>query len=267
LLYHTFFAKTVADLLANAGDHAASKAIEAWFGRFMSLRWQLPLPIVCCGLSVLYMGQIQRYRGVTFTAAGYVLSIVATFYVWHGVYCAIFIPTLAKTVAAHRMKTFWLAPAETSWIRNLSYAFNALCLSEAIVLSMCFAGVYNVRPWEALPIAITSALWLVVGLCTILYAFVFPQYYLYRAITSEKMKQREFLQNLVEAYRTRIQGSGEDERKHLLQLLDLTSHLAATRETAIDMKAAASFVTSLILPILSFLAGHLKVFEFITRRP
>jgi hypothetical protein len=35
--------------------------------------------------------------------------------------------------------------------------------------------------------------------------------------------------------------------------------VTAARETAIDIKAAGSFVTSLILPVASFLVGYLKL--------
>ena len=209
---------------------------------------------------------IQRYRGASFTISAYLVAFVATFYVWHGVYCAIFIPTVAKMIAGHRMRMFWLAPADTTWIRSLSYVFNALCLFEAVVFSMCFIGIYSVRPWEAAPIAIASLVWLIVGLCTILYGFMFPQYYLYRAIATEKARQRESLQELVEAYRARIPELKEDERNQFSQLLDLTSRIAVARETAIDTKAAGSFVTSLVLPIASFLAGHFKVFDAYGRR-
>ncbi|MBI3679155.1 MAG: hypothetical protein HY235_01935 [Acidobacteria bacterium] len=245
--------------MSNAASTEALRALENWFHGFLSLRRQVAFSVFLSIMIVPTLLVIQHATSARFSVTSYLLGFVCLFWVFHGGYCALYTPTLAKAAAETDIRMYWLNPADTGWIRTLSFSFNAMSLSEGIVLTLCITGMYWFRPWESRLAATVSLTWLAVGLAGISYGFLYPQFHLYRAIRREKTRQMLRVQQQLGVLALRLMQLDDEERKQLSQLVDLNSRLSGARETAVDPKAVGGYITSLIIPTLSFLAGHFKV--------
>ena len=69
----------------------------------------------------------------------------------------------------------------------------------------------------------------------------------------------DFIQTILRSLRDRLSELSEVEQKHLTQLLDINNRLVDSRQSAFDLKTVGTFVTSLLIPIASFILGRLGV--------
>jgi hypothetical protein len=153
------------------------------------------------------------------------------------------------------MRLFWLSPADSPGIKMASLAFAKLSVADAAVVTICIIMMYWFRPWESPIAALISGIWLLLGLAAVSYSFLYPHYHLSKAIKAEKNRQIAGLQGIITSYRKHLENLGEDDFEKLSELVKLYEQLAAARETAIDMRALRSFLTSLVIPTLSFFGG------------
>ena len=120
-------------------------------------------------------------------------------------------------------------------------------------------ALYWFKPWESPAAALVSGVWLLAGWMAVSYSFLFPHFYISKAIRAEKYRQMAELQKILASYQARLEKLSEDELKKLSELISLYDRLAAARETSLDIQALSSFFTSLVLPTLSFLGGLVDI--------
>jgi hypothetical protein len=243
------------NLVSLALDEKGLVLLRDWFRSFLSLPKQLITSLLLGGLSVPSSLMIARNTSVSLDVGAYVLIFFCMFSVGHGFYCAVLIPTLAKAGSTERMRLFWLSPADSPGIKMASLAFAKLSVADAAVVTICIIMMYWFRPWESPIAALISGIWLLLGLTAVSYSFLYPHYHLSKAIKAEKNRQMAGLQGIITSYRKHLENLGEDDFEKLSELVKLYEQLAAARETAIDMRALRRFLTSLVIPTLSFFGG------------
>jgi hypothetical protein len=89
------------------------------------------------------------------------------------------------------------------------------------------------------------------------YGFFYPQLFLGRTIRASRDRQLEIIQAAMRPYLQRMAALTEEEQKRLSALIDLQSRLMSAKQSAIDPKTIGTYLTSLIIPIASFLLGRL----------
>lgn len=255
ILHDNILPLNAKNLVSLALDGKGLVALHDWFQSFLSLPRQLITSVSLGGLGVLSSLVIARNTSVSLDVGSYVLVFFCVFSVGHGFYCAILIPTLAKAGSKERMRLFWLNPAVSPGVKMASSAFAKLSAADAVIVTICIVVMYWFRPWESPIAALISGIWLLLGLVAVSYSFLYPHYYLSKAIKAEKNRQLARFQGIITSYRDRLEDLDEDDFKKLSELIKLYDQLAAARETAIDMQALRSFLTSLVIPTLSFFGG------------
>lgn len=253
------FGMNATNILLNCNTDESVEALESWFGRFLSVPRQLAVSIPLSTLLVPTLLLVQRSTTVHFHVTAYLLGVPTLFFVSHGAYCAYSLPELTKVLSRQDMKVFWLNPAETPWLKMLAAGYNTLAFAEAIVLSFCIASMYWFKPWESRQVIALSAVWLALGLAVVVYGFLYPQFYLATAVRRAKQRQAEWVQSVLEPYLVKRGSWTEDERKDMALLLDLNSRLATARQSFLDFKTIGAFITSLVIPIASFVLGRLGI--------
>lgn len=259
ILHDNILPPNAKNLVSLALDEKGLIAIRDWFQLFLSLPTQLVTSLSLSTLMVLTLIVIERNTSARFGVGGYVLMFFAIFAIGHGAYCAVLIPTLAKAASKERMRLFWLNPADSPGVEMASSAFAKLSMADALVVTLCIVAMYWFRPWESPLAALVSGIWLVIGLAAVSYSFLYPHYYLSKAIRAEKRRQIALVQDVITSYRERIEQLSEDDFKKLSKLIKLYDRLVSARETAIKMEAFRSFLTSLAIPALSFFGGLINL--------
>jgi hypothetical protein len=258
-LHDNLFPAHVRNVVRNCENSASVHAIEDWFNGFVSLGRQLLVSGVVAILFIPTLLMVQRNSSVHFHFTTYLLGVPCLFLVSHGAYCAYSLPKLTRVLSHQEMRTFWLVPAETPWIRTLASGFNILSLAEAVVLAFCIAGMYWFKPWESRQVILIPSIWLMVGLMVVSYGFVYPQIYLARVVRAARVRQIEAIQAAVKPYVLRLGDLTEEEQKRIAGLSEIQSRLLAAKQSALDLKTIGTFVTSLVLPTASFVLGRLGI--------
>lgn len=241
-------------LLLHADSAETVDDMWKWVGRFLSVRRQLLFSVPTGLLAAFSVWMIHDFASLKVRLPTCVLAFLAIGFASNGGYCALQIPTFSKVVERNKMKWKWLNPAGTPWVRTLSFGFNTLSAWEAVVGSLCMLALLRPSAVELPPVV--AIFWLSITLLVVSWGFLYPQWYLYKAISKERARQLDELEPNLNIFAGHVLGLKEEDRKQLLLLLDLNTRLFAARDTAIDLKAVGGFVSSLVLPILTFVAGH-----------
>jgi len=249
-------AKNIASL---PSDEDGIIALRSWFRSFSSIPKQFAFSLFFGVLCISTLAMVERHTTADFDLSDYFLGFIAIFSVSHGGYSGILIPTLAKAASQERMRLFWLDPAASSGVKMASSAFAKLSWADALFVTLCMIGLYWFKPWESRVVALISGAWLVAGWVAVSHSFLYPHYYLSKAIRTEKYRQMANIQSVITSYRARLEELDEDDFKKLSELINVYERVAAARETSIDLQAFRNFATSLVIPTLSFLGGLVDV--------
>jgi hypothetical protein len=249
------FPKNLVDF---ALDNKSLAALSNWLRSYLSLEKQLVVSSIIGILGTASTFYIAKNRSMNFKFGSYILIFCCFFAIGHGAYCAVIIPTLAKVLSQKRMKMFWLNPADSSWVNDASSFFTKLSMADALIVAFVIGGLYLLKPWESSKTAWVAGIWLVIGIACLSYTFLYPHYYLNKAIKSEKKRQMENLQTIIRTYQTRVEGLNKSEFKDLFERIKLYDHLSAAKESAVDTQALLRFITSIIVPSLTYLGGFLS---------
>jgi hypothetical protein len=247
-------------------DETGLITFSEWFRSFLSLPKQLITSLLLSLLMIVSLFVIERNTTVVFGIGTYILMFFAIFVIGQGAYSAVMIPTIVRAATKERMKLFWLHPTDSPAIKMASSAFAKLSMADAAIVTICLIAMYWFKPWESPDAAIVSGIWLLIGLSAVSYSFLYPHYYLSKAIKAEKERQMLNLQAIISSFQSSITELSEEDLKRLAEFNKLYDQLSATRESAIDTRAFRGFLTSLAVPTLSFLGGLLdlgQIFGFV----
>lgn len=239
-------------------DNKSLAAISNWLRSYLSLEKQLIVSSIIGILGTASTFYIAKNRSMNFKSGSYILIFCCFFAIGHGAYCAVIIPTLAKVLSQKRMKMFWLNPADSSWVNDASTFFTKLSMADALIVAFVIGGLYLLKPWESSKTAWVAGIWLLIGITCLSYTFLYPHYYLNKAIKLEKKRQMENLQKIILTYQTRVENLDKSEFEDLFERIKLYDHLSTAKESAVDTQALLRFITSIIVPSLTYLGGFLS---------
>lgn len=235
-------------------------ALRNWFRRSFDLRQQIVFSVVMGFLAVLTMRILSTSFPVVRDNIGiHVGAFLGMFAVGNGGYCALVIPTLASAASKHRMNLYPYDPASSVGVRMASSSFGKLSLANGLVATAVIALLFALRPWEARSTLIIASAWLLGGWGAVTYSFAFPHYRIATAISREKQIQLEKMESVIQFYHARIGDLSAEDLGKLQKMVKLRDDVHNTSNWAIDAGAWREYISSLILPLLSFVAGAVDV--------
>jgi len=187
----------------------------------------------------------------------YIGVFCGMFAIGNGGYCALVIPTLASAASNYRMNLFAYDPASTTAIRIASAGFGKLALANGIVATLVIALIFTFRPWQGQVTLWIAFAWLLAGWGAVTYSFIYPNYHLSKIISREKQMQLEKLEALIEPYHARLGELSEQELDRMQNMIELRDRIAKAKDTAVDLGAWRDYISSLVLPLASFVAGFI----------
>lgn len=233
--------------------------LKEWFVSFLSIRKQLVFSVLISILAVLTIYFVDIHTTAEFDIGDYILGTLAMFCVSQGGYCGLLIPTIAKPLSKGGLKLFWLNPSDSEPIKIASWGFRLLTLADGFFVTTCIISLYWFRPWESMLVSTISGIWLIVGVIAVSYSFFYPHYYLDTAIKSEKKKQLEIIKTILDDFYNRIDELEEKDFKKLNEYIQIYERLSKSKSSSIDTSALQSYMTSIIIPTISFLTGLVDV--------
>jgi hypothetical protein len=255
----TFFAENVLNVYKYAKNEQTRKRYDRLFQRVFSKKAQLIGATLFLILPLVLLVILDRTANNPLNLASGIIGVLCLVTCSHGAYFALRMPVVAGAIAKSEMEMFWIHPADTSWIKTLSFGLSTLTLSEAFAMALGMPVIYKLKSMNSPNQASISGWWLVIALCVIVYGYLYPQFHFYRAISAEKDRQIQAVQQIIDSHRDRLEAMGEDERRMLWQFVDLTDRLSKARESAFDSQIVTGLVTSFVLPIGGFILAHREV--------
>jgi hypothetical protein len=248
------FPKNLAEYALN---NDALEALIRWHRRFLSLKAQLITSAVIGVLGLTSTVYIVRTMSLHLKFGSYLLVFCCGFAIGHGAYCTVMIPTLTRVLSKHRMKLFWVSPADTVWINDASMFFTKLTIADSLIFAFCISGLYLLKPWHAPGTTWLALAWLLIGIICLSYVFLFPHYYLNKSIKREKKSQLQDIQKKILSYETPVRELSASHYKELMGHINVYKDLAAARESAIDLQNSSRVLTSFSVLILTYLVPFL----------
>jgi hypothetical protein len=240
-------------------------AMSRWWKSFLSLGYQYAFVGVCGGLGFVTLWVFGKYTSIHFHVGSYLLMIVCGVALGQGGYCAIRIPRLAKAITIAPIEMFWLHPADSLWVKETSSVFTKLSFANALIATCCIIGLIWPRPWKSSMPSIVASIWLLLTLAVVLYSFLYPHYHLGKAIRDAKKREMGKIQALISFKKEWVaEPNGGVEIEKLNELIKVYDQLAASRDSAIDMRARLSLFFSLAIPILSFVGIIIQIGSVVT---
>ena len=259
----TSFPKNLADY---ALDDDALKALVRWHHCFLSLKAQLATSgfFAILGLtSAIYMA---KSMALDFKLGSYFLVFCCSFGVGHGAYCTFVIPTLTRVVAKRRMKVFWLNPGDTEWINDASEFFTKLTIADSLIFALCLLSLYLLKPWHAPGTMRLALAWLLIGIVSLSYIFLFSHYHLNQCIKREKKAKLRLMQNKILSYNQPGSKLNEAQLEEFVGHVNVYKELSNARESAIDLQKLSQVLSSVSVLVLTYLGPFLLEVTGIKRR-
>ncbi len=230
-----------------------------WFLDIFSVPNQFEYAARLSGIGLLIFWIFANNLNVGFEAGSYVLAVVGSFSFSHGVYCGLRMLSITKLAAGRILRLSPLNPSESPEIEVMSWTYTKMALASSFYFSVLLMGMYWVKPWESRIVATISLIILVVGLAALLYSFLYPQYYLSVMIKSAKNKEMSYIQSMIAPLNENLALLTGREMNRLSDLSNIYYRLSASRETAVNISALGTFITSLAGPTASYAIGRLDL--------
>ena len=231
-------------------------AMQLWFERAFRLRRQLLFSVMTGVLATVSAALVASTTLNRIISPGmYVAVFLSMAAVGHGAYCALIIPTLARSASKHSMDLYPYDPASSSGIHMASQVFSRLALANSLVVTVMMLLIFVLSPWQEQVGLVTALAWLLIGWGVATYSFAYPHFYLSKAISEAKQRQLHKLDDVIHTYDQRLSSLRAHEFERFQGLLDLRQKISDTRNSAIDFAAWRNYASSLFIPFLSFVAG------------
>jgi hypothetical protein len=252
----TTFRDHIVDAFESATDLAD---FQRWLAAFCNVKrhlfFSLAYGIVLGLYSPIAVATIRGgFPGFGFT----ILSVIFTSVVGGAIYYGLVFWTLLVRLSRYHFKLYAADPSSSEVIHHLSgvltrFLYVAAMLGASGTLITAFLGLLTPAAIIILVLSIWSPLAAI---------FLTSQYALRKIITRAKWETLNEIQAEVE----RLQAEGKLTDKETMEsanrLMDYHNRIKATRDSALDLRAALNFLNSLLLPLLAFLLANLgKVLE------
>lgn len=201
--------------------------------------------------SVLLINIVQKFMG---TIGGFRPTIFLWLFVSQSLIFLMF--SLLILALAFQIKDFDLAlfeanPAGSETITKLSEWFSGFVYLLSIYGTLQTFGLIRLGLLSYF-LAMLFSFW-----TPIVFIFITSHIGLASIIQRNKWKTLNSIQQKVSAFQMDHSMPSKDDREYLFWLLDYHERVKATQNSAIDLRSSASFLNSLLLPVVAFILGNM----------
>ncbi|MCB0214066.1 MAG: hypothetical protein KDJ52_32310 [Anaerolineae bacterium] len=210
----------------------------------------LVFTIVVTGIQIIFALSLQTDFSIAITISFALINIISGSYFY---FAFLGLPTVLRFSRYH-YKLFTANPSKSEFIDRLS--------------DLLSVGVYIVAIWSSLFTLflflffgkITSSIIILViafGWAPTIAFFVINQIVLAKIITNTKWIILNSIQAQIESLQHQEAIFSEDTLKHIDTLLSYHDRIAATKNSALDVRAGLNFLNSLLLPVIALVLANL----------
>ena len=181
------------------------------------------------------------------------LFVIGDFQLGITVYLLFLFLVLPVRLRRYRFRLYASDPSSSEVIDHLSGLFSNFVYLVAVLATL---GTLVMAVFGFLTLSVIIIAVLVVwGPLVVL--FVINQYALSKIITRAKWTKLNEVQAKIEALETQEDILSEKTLGHLGRLMDYHDRIKATRDSALDLRAALNFLNSLLIPLLALILANL----------
>ena len=224
-----------------------------------SMKKQLFIGLVVSLVAVLFIGNltavIANQLNFGLFVSNWVLVILG------GSYFYIFYRTflLSGRLRQYQIKLYQANPSRSEVLGHLTDLFNFNMYTVAILVAIVTFIVVSFFGWTISNVILLAIL--VWGPTITLFAG--NQYTFSKIISRAKWKTLNNIQQQVEQLQAQEAILSEETLGHIDKLMDYHDRIAATKNSALDIRAGLNFLNSLLIPLLAFILANLNdIIEF-----
>jgi hypothetical protein len=237
--------------------------IGSWFKKVFRIRPQL---YFCIGFGVLSVitsyfllldfPELHKNLGL------YFCIFIAFSSIGDGAYAALFIPTMVKVASETRLNLYPYDPIRSKAVSVANQAFGSITLGTGLVATIVMILLFVIHPWGEIKTFWIAMGWLVIVWGVTTYSFVYPHYFISKGILFEKRIQLESLDNQIYRLTSKIGKNITLEEIGILEkYILLREKIYSANNSSIDIAAFRNYLTSLILPSVSFGIGAIETIK------
>lgn len=250
------------------GTEDSIKTTQEWFKHRFSLKSQTICSLLTAFLAVITLKFLLEGTNGANESIGIYLSVfIGMFAIGNGVYCCLKCPTLTKPISQHPARLYPYDPASTLSLKAYISIFGKLSLGCGFIVTVIMSLMLFIRPWQDQTTLFLALAWLILGWSAVTYCFIYPLTLLSAIVRKEKHRHLKKIEDLIRdrVGRADIEKLPKEEFEELKRLIDLRDAILKTRDIPIDTASFRSYITSLILPLTSFLVANRSLFSKIFR--
>jgi hypothetical protein len=156
-------------------------------------------------------------------------------------------------IGQFHLRLFNLDPESSEIIEKTSDVFNSFILVVSLITIFI---VFSSAVVEQL-FVVNLILVFVIAFGPLIALFITSQHTLQKTITRAKWQTLNELQKKIEHLQNQEDIPSPDTLEHLNKLTDYHNRIKNTRNTSLDLRATLNFITSLLLPLASFVLANL----------
>jgi hypothetical protein len=211
---------------------------------------------VLFGVAAVLTG-IEIFPGAFHTVGTSISVFFAGASIGGGWYCAMVIPTAAKVIGRHPPRLFPLNPADTPEIQMIADVFRNCALGVAVVCTTLTVAFSYAEPMKDAKPTFATIVWVVLSWAVTTYSFGYPYYWLSKPVADERRRQLRSLDVAMKPLTQDVSKLSESDFDKLQRFLDLRSFVSSSSASLISHRTVVEYVSSLILPVVAFIAGQL----------
>jgi hypothetical protein len=246
----TQLAEQLLDTLESEADLAN---LQQWLMAWTSIRKPLLAAVVYTAVIVPYnVVSLSSFLGVFIGIGGTYTQILTCMCSGIGIYYFFLFASFPVRIRKYRFKLFAADPGSSQAINCLLGVFNGNMYLLALILALNTLGFGLLGVLSVYGIVVVIAGWVpLIGI------FVLHHSVLAQIITRAKWAMLYEIQAKIERLQAQADTLTVDILEQIEKLMDYHDRIAATRNSALNLRTSLSFVNSLLLPLLAFVLGNL----------
>jgi hypothetical protein len=245
-------------------DEKAFTDIKTWLRNVSNPIAQILASVLFAllGCAVVFAWSASK-SSVPIYFSSYIVTFVAGFILGNGAYFALTVPTIVRVFSKCRFHLYCFAPSDSPFIRKIKTSFGMMTIANAIIFSIGMMEIYLMGPFGSKTTMRVALCSLIFGLLIVSYSFLYPHYFLTRIVRREKWAVLEIMQakiNKLYSEHDIPDSKNATEIKALMELYDLAKQ---SSDSSLNFAVLRTYVSSLILPTASFIAGLINWNEIV----
>ncbi len=256
------FLGNMKDILALPAEEDGFQKLNDWFREIFRFKpqfiWALSFGI-CSVISAWFL--FRGFHRLASSFGIYIGVFIVFFIIGIGAHAALSLPSLVKVASKTRLNLYAFDPVKSRAVKIANKAYGLITLGTGFVATVVMMMLFILNPWGEQRTFWIAAGWLVIVWGVTLYSFIYPHYYVTQGILFEKQNQLEILDQQIEKLSERLASLSPDEISRLEKYIELREKVFLSKNTSIDISSFWNFITSMVLPAVSFVLGGLDVIK------